>query len=295
MESLTLDFFGEKVSLNQPKDLSILRIMISEKFGFSDTDATEILIFYTKDNKKIYIINEEDYSNFKNLKLPTLYLDIEQNSRLYKSSLQKVKEETTKKSNEEELKLYQEQLLNINNQLDELRTKKMDLVRKINELVKKQKKEEELKKQEENENAFNKVKQMLDNVVEKVKEVTNEYVFKRFEGQEQKEKKEQVENIKKLTKDAVKEINNLSKIVINQSNNLIGEINGDEDEKIVLKGASKQLGATGNDDELCDDCENKNKHKLDHLSVRVVDPDVKVVYYGKKCNGCGKIIWDEEN
>jgi len=295
MESLTLDFFGEKVSLNQPKDLSILRIMISEKFGFSDTDATEILIFYTKDNKKIYIINEEDYSNFKNLKLPTLYLDIEQNSRLYKSSLQKVKEETTKKSNEEELKLYQEQLLNINNQLDELRTKKMDLVRKINELVKKQKKEEELKKQEENENAFNKVKQMLDNVVEKVKEVTNEYVFKRFEGQEQKEKKEQVENIKKLTKDAVKEINNLSKIVINQSNNLIGEINGDEDEKIVLKGASKQLGATGNDDELCDDCENKNKHKLDHLSVRVVDPDVKVVYYGKKCKGCGKIIWDEEN
>jgi len=295
MESLTLDFFGEKVSLNQPKDLSILRIMISEKFGFSDTDATEILIFYTKDNKKIYIINEEDYSNFKNLKLPTLYLDIEQNSRLYKSSLQKVKEETTKKSNEEELKLYQEQLLNINNQLDELRTKKMDLVRKINELVKKQKKEEELKKQEENENAFNKVKQMLDNVVEKVKEVTNEYVFKRFEGQEQKEKKEQVENIKKLTKDAVKEINNLSKIVINQSNNLIGEINGDEDEKIVLKGASKQLGATGNDDELCDDCENKNKHKLDHLSVRVVDPDVKVAYYGKKCKGCGKIIWDEEN
>lgn len=295
MESLTLDFFGEKVSLNQPKDLSILRIMISEKFGFSDTDATEILIFYTKDNKKTYIINEEDYSNFKNLKLPTLYLDIEQNSRLYKSSLQKVKEETTKKSNVEELKLYQEQLLNINNQLDELRTKKMDLIRKINELVKKQKKEEELKKQEENENAFNKVKQMLDNVVEKVKEVTNEYVFKRFEGQEQKGKKEQVENIKKLTKDAVKEINNLSKIVINQSNNLIGEINGDEDDKIVLKGASRQLQATGNDAELCNDCENKNKHKLDHLSVRVVDPDVKVVYYGKKCKGCGNIIWDEEN
>jgi hypothetical protein len=291
MESLTLDFFGEKVSISKPKDLSILRIMISEKFGFSDTDATEILIYFTKDNKKTYIINEEDYSNFKNLKLPILFLDIEKNSRLYMSSLEKIKEETTKKSNEE-LKLYQDQLKSINNQIDELRTKKMDLVRKINELIKKQKLEEELKKQEENENAFNKVKKMLDNVVEKVKEVTNEYVFKRFEGQE---KKAQVENIKKLTKDAVNEINNLSKIVINQSNNLIGEINGDEDDKILLKGAARQLGANGNDVELCDDCENKNKHKLDHLSVRVVDPGVKVVYHGNKCKGCGKIIWDEEN
>jgi hypothetical protein len=291
MESLTLDFFGEKVTISKPKDLSILRIMISEKFGFSDTDATEILIYFTKDNKKTYIINEEDYSNFKSLKLPTLYLDIEKNSRLYMSSLEKVKEETTKKSNEE-LKLYQEQLITINKQMDELRTKKFDLVRKINELIKKQKLEEELKKQEENENAFNKVKKMLDNVVEKVKEVTYEYVLKRFEGQE---KKVQVENIKKLTKDAVNEINNLSKIVINQSNNLIGEINGDEDDKIVLKGPARQLGASGNNDELCDDCENKNKHKQDHLSVRVVDPDVKVVYFGNKCKGCGKIIWDEEN
>ena len=294
MESLTLDFFGEKVSISKPKDLSILRIMISEKFGFSDTDATEIIIYYAKDNKKTYIINEEDYSNFKSLKLPTLYLDIEKNSRLYISSLEKVKEETAKKSNEE-LKLYQEQLITINKQMDELRTKKFDLVRKINELIKKQKKEEELKKQEANENAFNKVKQMLDNVVEKVKEVTNGYLFKRFEAQEQKEKKEQVENIKKLTKDAVNEINNLSKIVINQSNNLIGEINGDEDDKIILKGAARQLGANGNNVELCDDCENKNKHKQDHLSVRVAGPEVKVVYFGKKCKGCGKIIWDEEN
>ena len=291
MESLTLDFFGEKVSISKPKDLSILRIMISEKFGFSDTDATEILIYFTKDNKKTYIVNEEDYSNFKNLNLPILFLDIEKNSRLYMSSLEKIKEETTKKSNEE-LKLYQDQLININNQIDELRTKKMDLVRKINELIKKQKIEEELKKQEENENAFNKVKKMLDNVVEKVKEVTNEYVFKRFEGQE---KKAQVENIKKLTKDAVNEINNLSKIVINQSNNLIGEINGDEDDKIVLKGAARQLGASGDNVEVCDDCENKNKHKQDHLSVRVVDPEVKVVYFGNKCKGCGKIIWDGEN
>lgn len=144
MESLTLDFFGEKVSISKPKDLSILRIMISEKFGFSDTDATEIIIYYAKDNKKTYIINEEDYSNFKSLKLPTLYLDIEKNSRLYMSSLEKVKEETAKKSNEE-LKLYQEQLITINKQMDELRTKKFDLVRKINELIKKQKKKKNSK------------------------------------------------------------------------------------------------------------------------------------------------------
>ena len=299
MESLTLDFFGEKVSIRKPKDLSILRIMISEKFGFSDTDATEILIYYANDNKKTYIINEEDYSNFKNLKLPTLYLDIEPNSRLYQSSLEKVKEETTKKSNEEELKLYQEQLLDINNQIDQLRSKKIDLVKKIYEIYKKQKKEEELKKQQANENIFNKFRQMLDNIVEKVKEITNEYVFKRFAGQEEKEKekekKEQVENIKKLTKDAIEEINNLSKIVIIQSENLIEEINRDEDDKIVLKGAARQLGATGNDEKLCDDCEIKNKHKEDHLSVRVVDPNVKTVYYGTKCKGCGNIIWDEEN
>jgi hypothetical protein len=147
MEDITLDFFGEKVKINKPKDLSYLRILISEKFMLSDIDAAEILIYYLNDNKKKYIINDNDYQIFWNLKIATIFLDIDKNSKLYLENKLKLEKENSSKSNEntelekliqkkqeiekseeEYLKSYKEKLTNLNRQIDILLAKKLDLV-----------------------------------------------------------------------------------------------------------------------------------------------------------------------
>ena len=336
MEDITLDFFGEKVKINKPKDLSYLRILISEKFMLSDIDAAEILIYYLKDNKKKYIINDDDYQIFWNLKIATIFLDIDKNSKLYLENKLKLEKENSSKSNEnselekliqkkqeiekseeEYLKSYKEKLTNLNRQIDILLAKKLDLVtlkknklkdfrsqkekidKKINELSENKENKDVLlktvqksknKEEENNILSFNKLKIVLDNVVEKVKDVTNEYIFKNFE---KSKKEEKIDNIKKTTKDAIKEINNLSKLVINQSNNLIEEINENEGEKIILRGTAKKLGAS--EDDLCENCLNKSNHKLDHISIKIKEQEEESenTLKGVKCKGCGTIIWEE--
>ena len=337
MENITLDFFGEKITIIKPKDLSFLRILISEKFLLSDVDAAEILIYYMKDNKKQFIINDEDYLNFINLKISIIYLDIDPKSELYLNSKKKLEKENSTKSNEsnndlekliqkkkeiekleeEFLKSYDAKLANLNKQIDLLLGQKLDLVtmkknkikeietqkdkinKKINEISKNKEILEEVpKKENKDENnilsfdKFNKVKEVLDNVVEKVKNVTNEYIFKNFE---QTKKEDKIDNIKKTTKDAIDEINNLSRLVINQSSNLIGEINGNEEEKIILRGAGRKLGANEESSDLCESCVNKKKRKINHISIKLKEGDnVNVSFHrGAKCKGCGCIIWEE--
>lgn len=316
MNELSLDFYGETLKIQKPKDLSLLRIQISEQFHFSDEEAIGILIYYLKNDSKQYIVNDEDYSNFLKFNLSILYLDIDQNSKLYMDSKAKLEEENIEleklkknrekivKLEEQYLKSYDEKLKNINRQLDILLAKKLDLVtsknnkindfksqleridRKINDMKLKEEKKDTLKSANNNENkmiSFNKVKEALDNVVQKVKVMTNEYIFKRFEINEKEEVK--VENIEKMTKDVVEEINNLSKLVIK-------DINEEKEKKIVLKGGAKLLGSYDSS-ELCDECENKNKHKEDHILVKIVDEESGLVHKGVQCKGCGRIIWNQ--
>ena len=128
---------------------------------------------------------------------------------------------------------------------------------------------------------------MLDIIVEKVKVVTNEYIFKKSETADENEK---IEDIKKISKNAVEEINNLSQLVIKDNK---------EEKKISLRGGAKNNLSEDNSD-LCEKCENKNKHKLDHISITTVktsneneNENDKVIYTGVKCKGCGAIIWNE--
>ena len=93
MEKIDLNFFGEQVTIDNPKDLPMLRKMISEKYSLSSSDAAEIILFYEKDSKKVYIINENDLNNFKQLKISTIFLDVNQNSKLYLDNLPKLKKE----------------------------------------------------------------------------------------------------------------------------------------------------------------------------------------------------------
>ena len=327
MEEFTLDFYGEKVNIKKPTDLSFLKGQIINKFSFKEEDIEDIIIYYLNEDKKQYIKSDEDISTFLNTNIFLIYLDVDKKSKLYldckskieiessepeeNSDLEKLinKKKQIEKSEEEYLKSYEEKITNLNRQLDILQAKKLDLVmskkkkineyetqkekidKKINDLLEKENKEV-LKGQNKKDNtyniiSFNAFKEMLDNIVEKVKVVTNEYIFKKSETADENEK---IEDIKKISKNAVEEINNLSQLVIKDNK---------EEKKISLRGGAKNNLSEDNSD-LCEKCENKNKHKLDHISITTVktsneneNENDKVIYTGVKCKGCGAIIWNE--
>ena len=323
MEKLLLDFFGEKVSISKPKDLSLLRIQISEQFCFSDTDATEILIYYINDNQKTYIVNDEDYSNFLKQKISFLHLDIDTKSKLYQDNYKKlesenetkivelekllVKKKRIEKLEEVYLKTYNEKLSAINRQLDIYLAKKLDLVtskknkikgfesqkdvinKKICELTQKEvalKASPKKINQNNNISMYARIKGVLDNAIEKLKEMTNEYVFKRFDNSKSEEK----DNIKKITNDAVEEINNLSLLVLKQTQN----IKEDDEDIFLLKGEGNKLLLNNDDDSgLCQSCIDKKKNKKEFYTIKIVGEDTGVVYTGVKCKGCEQIIWEE--
>ena len=98
MQKLTLNFFGEEVAINIPKDLTSLRKEISEKFMFSPSDTAEIILTYIKDLGKKIIQTESDFSNFISEKINKINLDISQDSKLYKESLKTLEKENKEKT-----------------------------------------------------------------------------------------------------------------------------------------------------------------------------------------------------
>lgn len=316
MEEYTLDFFGEKVNIKKPKDLTYLRTQISEKYNFSVDEAVQILLYYKINDEKKYLVNDEDFSNFLKLDISMIYLDIDPNSQIYLEYKSKLEEENIEGNNEieklieqrknieqseeEYLKSYNEKLSNLNRQIDILLTKKLDLVmlkkkkieeyrnrkekidKKINQLKEKENNEvlKCTKKENNNYISFNKVNEFLNNVVEKVKNVTYGYLFKRYETEENEDK---IEDMKKITKNAVEEINNLSKLVIKNIN---------EEKNMKLKEGNKTVKVEENN-EFCEKCIYKEKHKMDHLSIKIVGEDDNIVDKGIKCKGCETIIWEE--
>lgn len=319
MEKLTLDFFNEKVIIEKPKDLSNLRIEISKKFHLNEIDSSEILLYYMKDNEKVYIAKDEDYSNFLNLNLSTLFLDVDKKSKLYLDHFTKIEEEMEKlikrkeeieQKKEEYLKSYNEKLSTLNRQLDILQAKKLDLVmskknkikdyqeqldnieKKINSLTEKDESKQVLKsvpKNNYNILSFNKVKEALNNIVFKVNEITNEYIFRKTECPNKEDHSEEIENIKKIRKDAVDEINNLSKLVLNQTM----DINENTEKKIILKAMPPRLGLSAGNEGLCEECIYKNEHRYDHLIINIEDSGTdERTYFGVKCKQCGNIIWE---
>ena len=104
MEELTLNFLGEETKIEIPTDLPSLKSKISEKYLLSIADTNELILYYVKDDKKIYIINGNDYFEFKITKISTIFIDINQNSKLYIENASKLnKEKSEEKKDEKEL------------------------------------------------------------------------------------------------------------------------------------------------------------------------------------------------
>ena len=172
MKNISLNFFGENVSINMPTDLASLRQQISEKFMFSPSDAAEIVISYAKDLGKKIIETEQDFVNFISDKITKVDLDISQNSKLYidnLNNLKKEKDDNTKALNEAlkkkdeikmkkktNLKKKKEQIKKLENQINSIKKLKKELERKTNLEKKKLDKEEK-----ENNKKIEKLKKKL--------------------------------------------------------------------------------------------------------------------------------------
>ena len=103
MEELTLNFFGEETKISIPKDLLSLKAKISEKYLLSESDTNEIILYYVNNNQKLYIINGNDFLKFKETKINKLFLDINQNSKLYLDNITEIKNESSGKVQDQQV------------------------------------------------------------------------------------------------------------------------------------------------------------------------------------------------
>ena len=94
MKNISLNLFGEKVTIKMPTTLASLRKEISDKFMFNPSDAAEVIISYVKDLGKKLIQTEQDFANFISNQIGKLDLDISQDSRLYKEQFNSLKKES---------------------------------------------------------------------------------------------------------------------------------------------------------------------------------------------------------
>lgn len=164
MSKIALNFFGEIVSVEKPKNLASLRNDIARLFFFSPQDAAEILLTYNDNGDKLIISNDEDLKAFLETSNSMIDLDICQNSKIYKDNLNQLQEETLKDKNtlEELLKKRdelnklketkfapeREEMKKIQAKIMELFKEKTQIRKKIFEgvrLIEKEKKENEKK------------------------------------------------------------------------------------------------------------------------------------------------------
>ena len=162
MSKITLNFFGEEILVdkNKIKNLPSLRNEISRLFLLSPQDASEIILTYNENGDKIIIENEEDLKIFLDTKIKKIDLDISQNSKIYKDSLNQLKEENLKD------KTILEELLKKKDELKKLKETKFAKEKKEIEEIKKK----ILELKDKKEAIKKKVKKGIQQIEKKIKE-----------------------------------------------------------------------------------------------------------------------------
>ena len=94
MSKISLNFFGEIITIEKPKSLSLLRNDISRLFFLSPQDAAEIILTYKNNEDKIIIANDDHLKTFLNSKVKIIDLDISQSSKIYIDNLNQLQEES---------------------------------------------------------------------------------------------------------------------------------------------------------------------------------------------------------
>lgn len=144
---LTLNLFGENVTIDQPSNLFYLKQKISESYSLKKSDVDELVISYNKEAKSIYIENEDDYKAFLDSKIKEIHIDITPINLENRENLQALNEEKAKdekkfnelmKQNEDYKNLLstkfiseKQKIIEINKQIQELFSQRKNLIQYI--------------------------------------------------------------------------------------------------------------------------------------------------------------------
>ena len=313
MKRIILDFFGEEISIPIPKNLKSLRNEISEKFFFSSSDAQELVLYYKQKYENTYIKNEEDYKIFLEEINKILFLDISQNSQLYKKNVEELK---SKEIKEQLNKLYKK-----NNELNDIINKKFE--KELNEIkeIKKEIKKLKLKiknikehlnsesqkilekKKENNKKIIELEKSLGQNVNFNVNNINNLMLHnrKRYRNNKNKQKKSFMENLDVIMKEKKNELDayannikeSLSKTFIINNNNIINNnvfLNNDKLKTKNIKSIEpevKLLTSLESNNILGNKCYVNRELSSINFNVRILNeaknPDVPILERIKFC------------
>ena len=158
MSKLSLYFMDEETFIDFPKDLQSLKKQISLYFKITENIINSINLCYNNSDSSILSIkNEQDFVIFLKKNISNLYLDISQNYDIYeqyllskeqngdKSDLKKLnelisKDEEYKKLSQTKFKKEEEELKEINRLMEELTSRKIELIKYIKNFEKEHKK-----------------------------------------------------------------------------------------------------------------------------------------------------------
>ena len=158
MKNLSLNFYGEKLSIKFPKDFISLKKEISEKYQISLSDIFEMDISYIKDYVKKIIKTEDDFKIFLQSGIPNISLDINESSKLFQSGLLnlqkkakddlnnlerlKLKKKESKQKQEKEFEERKKKINDLKDQIKKLEKKKQEYVKSLKEVDKTQRDQE---------------------------------------------------------------------------------------------------------------------------------------------------------
>ena len=149
MNKLSLYFMDEEAIIDFPKDFQSLKKQISLYFKIAENIINSINLCYNNSDSSILSIkNEQDFAVFLKKNITNLYLDISQNYDIYeqylmqkeqsgdKSDLIKLnelilKDEEYEKLSQTKFKKEEEELKEINKLMEELTSRKIELIKYI--------------------------------------------------------------------------------------------------------------------------------------------------------------------
>ena len=156
MKILLLNFCGNDITIQYPKDFLSLKKEIANKYQINLSDILEMNIYYIKNEIKKIIKSEIDFKLFLHSRINNLFININESSPLFQKSLLdlqnkskndfnqleilKKKKEENKKMQEKELEENKKKINELNNIIKDLDKQKLDYVKsiiKINKLGKK--------------------------------------------------------------------------------------------------------------------------------------------------------------
>ena len=286
--NIILNFFGETVTIQKPESVDNLRETISKLFFFSPEDAKEILLTYNENGDKLMIENDEDLKAFLESKINTIDLDISQTSKIYKKSMENIKQENEKdklelenllkrqedlnkmtetefEKDREEIQKIKEQMLELKRKLHEKRLKIIQGKQKIN------------KEKAENNNKINELKKKLGLPMTKPKHV------------HKKEKKPFPKNMRHCHRMNPFGFPFFYPPMIHrfpQKPNLNNKTFDNWGKFLFEKGneIKNKLTETFKDFNLFNNNPNENKEKKDKKEIK---EDKKEIHFCVKCDGCG--------